>query len=1298
MASDDLLERIISIRPEEADEEMIAQLQHLESERSYPRAFEATTSQLLDLKFRIETAPDHQPAGLTLSTGQREHIPTSERVHDLVSLCQHGCSITQFFGRKEWRGHDGRFTALVAVDRDDRLLGYMVLWDPSATYDTRSNKLPEVLQYHATYIEELSALTGGSFLFVVDLVVAHPGSLLVPRHDGEPHVSRGVGSALLKQLENRHLSSHADGGAAHTGNLKHNVTVLAGTVPHFNYSALNFFHKQRYQIVDHVAYVDDSTSPFRRVFRLCCVLDPQLLDKPPAHQDGLELFLRIRAARTIRQLSRPFIGTRPTSRLLRAGWTHDDQHLFGASLPFSGVLFSQTYMTAVSSARKLLRRAMRYNLDLANDFRTARHLVLQAARKLRLAREEIEEEADVEQLAGPPVSQLRHMRHWLVFAAGELPNRYSRQRLNGVLRKALRFGADDAVWLSDSQGDAEVLAAVSRTVESDAWSKHLTRVFKKYWRAAAGIYIDDTLPEAGRSLWLHLSGPTARDGDAASQPGEVGTSGESGALGCFFTLLVKFHPSQNHDDFDDSIDSVVAISWKSFSASFTQLALRLRADALQQLASQHAQTALMAQNMSHHIGSHILASPLCADLLASWMSARPTTQARTQAASALRDAKVDRTTAVQSFCSYLAARMEFITSWMFSVPASAEAMNLWSDLFGSLFEQHIVMGLLASDRFASLRFRVLSKTGPTDATDAIEWSPGTAASKPTKENLLTQRLVSVAGGVLGVSAVHVLLENVIRNAATHASLDIDARHELVVTIAITYDAGTRQYNIEVDDGISPPSAAHEMIKNMRRRRRAATSGMPVVGGSGMGAEECAACARILAGPGRAPTWEPMDRTSDGRQRLVYPIRMSEPVVLAVETQTALSHEARAAGVVAMSANLTQCASELALFRTSARRCGVARVLGPSSAPLQKLPLYVPLQPGELVDLMPNDGADSASWERAVLAIRSRWLRQFVSPEQSTTLVIRVPRNHRLLMADAVAELAKVEASLPGTHIVVSDSLEVVMRDVHAGVVMVYDHHGAASDLWLSRTLRRSWAERRFYHAFGESSRDPGRARRLGSTIDYLVGSVFQTGWRVLDLIEGALISVAIFDERVHQAMLQRQQPERCIAAAAASGTYIVDTLEVYSERDKYEIPIADANAHVHGYRLRLRQMPYGWQSTLIGPTGGRETGLVGVVGEPTIIVVHEGLLSRCRPGAANVLRDVARLNAGPPVILLDSGKASRRWSRDASKVGEAQLNAQTVPLELLKSTIVDDWSKPALVRGLLNAMDLSAQPTHTERP
>jgi hypothetical protein len=39
-----------------------------------------------------------------------------------------------------------------------------------------------------------------------------------------------------------------------------------------------------------------------------------------------------------------------------------------------------------------------------------------------------------------------------------------------------------------------------------------------------------------------------------------------------------------------------------------------------------------------------------------------------------------------------------------------------------------------------------------------------------------------------------------------------------------------------------------------------------------------------------------------------------------------------------------------------------------------------------------------------------------------------------------------------------------------------------------------------------------------------------------------------------------------------------------------------------------------------------------------------------------------------------------------------------VPLELLKATIVDDYSKPALVKGLLNMLEMRMRATVTDDP
>ena len=190
---------------------------------------------------------------------------------------------------------------------------------------------------------------------------------------------------------------------------------------------------------------------------------------------------------------------------------------------------------------------------------------------------------------------------------------------------------------------------------------------------------------------------------------------------------------------------------------------------------QAARAAIMSRNLSHNIGSHVLANP--------------------RLASALRlDGALESRRELETFHQYMQARLDFLARAISRQAARFEPLFFVGEMLNGFFRQTVVLETLLADRGfplaalgqalpRSIRFhlkfdlahltkrrnytymyemsafnsaRYFKLAGVTDAS-------GAAIEDATGEDIL----IGVPGGMIGCQAMYSLLENIMRNAAKY---------------------------------------------------------------------------------------------------------------------------------------------------------------------------------------------------------------------------------------------------------------------------------------------------------------------------------------------------------------------------------------------------------------------------------------------------------------------------------------------------------------------------------------------------
>jgi len=236
---------------------------------------------------------------------------------------------------------------------------------------------------------------------------------------------------------------------------------------------------------------------------------------------------------------------------------------------------------------------------------------------------------------------------------------------------------------------------------------------------------------------------------------------------------------------------------KLFFESFTSLKENIHKDIkeIQSHALHSAVAAIMARNMSHNIGSHVLNS----------VSVTP-----------------QNLVEMQNLTKYVQQRMDFIAMITSEFPSwTFPARFVW-DIMSWFYKQSLILDYIAegeglraydftkNDNSQKNRLKVkviiLKKNGkekPIDITD-----PGVGNFEDV--------WVAIPGGIIGFQAIYVILEGIIRNSAKHGWVQKKKNNlkNLEITIEVTDDPEKDYVTVFVGDNIEQEEINEEKAKSL----------------------------------------------------------------------------------------------------------------------------------------------------------------------------------------------------------------------------------------------------------------------------------------------------------------------------------------------------------------------------------------------------------------------------------------------------------------------------------------------------
>lgn len=217
-------------------------------------------------------------------------------------------------------------------------------------------------------------------------------------------------------------------------------------------------------------------------------------------------------------------------------------------------------------------------------------------------------------------------------------------------------------------------------------------------------------------------------------------------------------------------------------------------------ATRAAISQVMARNMSHNIGSHVLSKFKDRnDICNIGPSGGQYDGSMYDALFKPKELRLREQIAY--FNEYLKNRMDFLADIATSDPVMENAMLLKNDIFKGFDRNRILLNRISGVSDKDFTFRIALKRNGEELGDG--------------EDII----LSITNDVLGAQAFYILLENIIRNVAKHSKIKRDEKSGIQITVDVSdFPDNLSLYEISIYDNLKKTASE---IKDIVRRRNEA---------------------------------------------------------------------------------------------------------------------------------------------------------------------------------------------------------------------------------------------------------------------------------------------------------------------------------------------------------------------------------------------------------------------------------------------------------------------------------------------
>lgn len=543
--------------------------------------------------------------------------------------------------------------------------------------------------------------------------------------------------------------------------------------------------------------------------------------------------------------------------------------------------------------------------------------------------------------------------------------------------------------------------------------------------------------------------------------------------------------------------------------------------------------AIMARNMSHNIGSHVLAS---SDLV-----------------------NVANNQEIQTLHSYIQQRMDFISQVVTYVPSWGEPLYFFQDLLRGFLTQHLLLGHLVKDQRYDeekisfyIHHSVETSHFPLVGENEKSWWD---ASKVSEDFL-----IAIPGGTIGSHAFYDILENTMRNSAKYGC----SKQQSNMDVHIQLDERENFYIVTIWDNLSPAEKNEngtkiDLVRSMngKLKERLIDEGGQIVAES-RGIHEMKECARILTVPyeeelhyqerdkqGQPLHIKAMPQEQDGQKYLAYQFYLQKPRLIGIWGRKVQHDMAKKLGIFSFEnlEKLKRNPHQFTLFFTDNDHSltDLLEFIGKNHHLLpyrllvitnnQNMDLNrfgVPRQRVYFCNLgevqLPDDN-EQKEWEDFIIQIYELWLKKFKSlpKEEKWQLVVSFERDERDSVFDRWQKLLQHHKSqVVDVHlyrcwnsrykwISCSGGTEQDEAYIPTGSLLAYDNHDRLRSAFEQHKRNINFYS---YHSSGQEN------IKMFQTIESPPCLRFEFHYFILGLLEALLTNIVVVDERVAEAILQ----------------------------------------------------------------------------------------------------------------------------------------------------------------------------------
>ncbi|MEM4282798.1 MAG: hypothetical protein QXN89_03965 [Candidatus Woesearchaeota archaeon] len=610
-------------------------------------------------------------------------------------------------------------------------------------------------------------------------------------------------------------------------------------------------------------------------------------------------------------------------------------------------------------------------------------------------------------------------------------------------------------------------------------------------------------------------------------------------------VLKKFYPKE--------YALQVKIGKMSFCDTIMEIAKKLIEDVIDIKKKSHthalrsAIAAIMARNMSHNIGSHVLASP---DLLANLPKDKITDE-------------------IQTLHNFLQQRMDFISQVVTYQPTYAEPCFFFRDMLRNFLTESLLLGHLIKDigyDGSKIEFHVLCNGQKTTFDFNCETGGWWRDSGSGIEDII----VGVPGGYIGFHAFYDIIENMMRNSAKYGI----RKDKMNIYIQLE-DKGTF-YLVTVWDDLSPAQRnGKDIVADLNEKlKERLIDEMGEMVAESRGIHEMKKCAAILVSPfekelnfnqydlnGQLLHIQAVEKSYNGQEYLGYQFFLQKPRLVTIVGEKVNEVANRVGVFTAELEDLIKHPPQIALIFES-EKLKLSDILSFISQNHHLLPYRILLVRGEGIreddqfhnlphnraafcnqsDIQfPSNTGSMEEWEKFVIDVHKLWLKKRYG-DNKYMLAINIDRdpNHIAFtrwgnclknfwlddILDIFVTCARQQGGWQGIRAVNPQQSQLLnkqpdkqksclMSQINERYqnVLLYDNHGA---LTLALGIDRSLC--RFYHETGIKV-----ALRLSQALESPPETPFAFNWFVLGLLEAGLTTVVIVDERLGEATFGAEQ-------------------------------------------------------------------------------------------------------------------------------------------------------------------------------